>query len=79
MHSIAALKIYGKFLLGRKFLGDFSEIFRWAIPLEMRYFRAKSQVRVSRYRDFTKLTSAIISKAFQKKSKSEVHPRQKFA
>ena len=43
-----------------------SEIFRWAILLEMRYFRAKSQVRVSQYRDFTKRTSAKIFGALKK-------------
>ena len=43
-----------------------SEIFPWAIPDEMRYFGAKSKVWGSRYRDFTKRSSATISEAFKK-------------
>ena len=43
-----------------------SEIFPWAIPVEMRYFGAKSEVWGSRYRDFTKSTSATIFEAFKK-------------
>ena len=43
-----------------------SEIFPWAIPVEMRYFRAKSEVWGSRYRDFTKSTLATIFEDFKK-------------
>ena len=43
-----------------------SEIFPWAIPVEMRYYRAKSEVWGSRYRDFTKSTSATIFEDFKK-------------
>ena len=42
------------------------EIFSWAIPLKMRYFRAKLQEQVLRYHNCTKRTSATISGAFKK-------------
>ena len=43
-----------------------SEIFPWAIPVEIRYFRAKSEVWGSRYRDCTKSTLATIFEVFKK-------------
>ena len=43
MHSIAALKIYGKFLLGRKFLGTTG-------GKHFRYFTSKATVNDARYK-----------------------------
>ena len=40
--------------------------FPCAIPVKMRYFRAKSEVWGSRYRDFTKCSSDTIFKIFKK-------------
>ena len=38
----------------------------WAIPVEMRYFGAKLEVRGSGYRDFTKCSSDKILETFKK-------------